>query len=113
MKKLVVFALCMGLVFSAMGFVGVTAAQAGAKIVTIEGAGFSVAKSMAENIATFKGKMVTVTFTSGETISGKVIDVNSRNLHLGELEKSNFFDAIVDLNHVSAVKAQVRKYAND
>lgn len=72
-----------------------------------------VGKSMTDNISVFKGKTITVTLDSGETLSGKVVDVNSRYLHLGELERTNFLDALIDLNHVSAIKAQLRKYAND
>jgi hypothetical protein len=111
--KLLVLAFCMGMVFWGMGLSVSSAAQAGAKIVKIEGADFSVVKSMAENIAVFKGKQVTVTLGSGESITGKVVDVNSKYLHLGELDRSNFMDAFIDVSHIGAIKAQTRKYSNE
>lgn len=109
-KKLIVF--CSALLLL-IGSAELAAVHAGPKIVKIEGAELMVGKSMTDNISVFKGKTITVTLDSGETLSGKVVDVNSRYLHLGELERTNFLDALIDLNHVSAIKAQLRKYAND
>jgi hypothetical protein len=107
------FVLCTGLVWAGIALSGDAPAHAAAKVVKIEGADLSAARSMAENLAAFKGRSVTVVLGTGETIIGKVVDVNSRYLHLTDLERSNFYDAIIDLNHVGAVKAQVRKYGND
>ena len=116
MKLIIKLSLCTlfaGMLLSAVIIIGVSSSYAGAKVIAIEGAGFSVEKSMADNIAGFKGKTVTVILGTGETVTGKVVDVNSRYLHLSDLERTNFMDAFIDVSKISAVKAQVRKFAND
>lgn len=108
--KAVVVLVCVGMFFSTIGFIA--SAQAEPKVVK-EGPQFSIHKTMLQNIENFKGKTITVTLTSGEVITGKVVDVNNKFLQLEQLERANFSDALIDVNKIIAIKAQVRKYAND
>ena len=50
-----------------------------------------------------KGKRVTVRLIAGEEMTGTVKFISKELLHLGELTGKEFYDAIVDMNKVSAV----------
>ena len=113
MGKVLMLALSVGLVAVGILFVNATDVSAGAKIVQVEGAAFNVKDTMADNIKNFKGKHVSISLTSGEKINGKVVDVNHKYLHLEKLERMDFYDAFIDISHISAVKAKFRKYSNE
>jgi hypothetical protein len=55
-----------------------------------------------------KGKRVTVRLLAGEELTGKVKNVSKELLHLGELAGKEFYDAIVDMNKVSAIIVRVK-----
>ncbi len=110
--KVSVFVLSIAFIIGVVFLVDLPDVKA-AKIVKVEGAGFSVKETMANNIARFKGKVVTVSLKSGETITGKVVDINANNLHLGELNRMDFFDALIDVGHIGAIKVRFRKYDNE
>lgn len=92
------------------GFVAVPDGYAGSKVVKVEGAIFSINDTMAENIARYKGKPVTVVLSSGEQINGIVVDANGGFLHLEKLNREEFLDSLISMEHVIAVKAQFRQY---
>lgn len=49
------------------------------------------------------GKNVTVVLTSGTELTGKIDNVGNNTLRLSELSGKEYFDAVVDLDDVSAV----------
>jgi len=55
------------------------------------------------------GKKVTVVLQSGTELSGKVKDVGSNTLTLSELSGKEFFDAVIDLDDISAVQYRARE----
>ena len=55
-----------------------------------------------------KGKRVTVRLLGGEEMTGKVRSVSTELLQLGELAGKEFYDAVVDMNKVSAVVVRVK-----
>ncbi len=57
---------------------------------------------------TLKGKIITVTLSSGQSVSGVVHDVKNGLLHLEKLSQKEFYDAIIVVNKISAVEARVR-----
>ncbi len=54
------------------------------------------------------GKKVSVLLKSGTEITGKVTSVGSHTLTLSELSGKEFFDAVIDLDDISAVEYRAR-----
>jgi hypothetical protein len=69
---------------------------------------FNAAIPLADNLMTLKGKTVTVSLSSGQTMTGIVKDVKDHLLHLEKLSQKDFYDAIIRLELISAVEARVR-----
>jgi hypothetical protein len=69
---------------------------------------FNAAIPLADNLMAFKGKTVTVSLSSGQTMTGIVKDVKDHLLHLEKLSQKDFYDAIIRLELISAVEARVR-----
>jgi hypothetical protein len=68
----------------------------------------NVSIPLAENLSGLKGKTVTVTLSSGQSISGVVKDVKNGLLHLEKLSQKDFFDAVIVMDKISAVEVRVR-----
>ena len=64
--------------------------------------------SLADNLLAYQGKMVTVTLSSGQTLSGVVANVKNGLLHLEKLSQKEFFDAIVVVDRINAVEVRVK-----
>lgn len=56
-----------------------------------------------------KDKPVTVVLRSGTELTGKVANVGNNTLRLNELSGKEYFDAVVDLDDVSAVIFRSKK----
>jgi hypothetical protein len=69
---------------------------------------FNAAIPLADNLMALKGKTVTVSLSSGQTMTGIVKDVKDHLLHLEKLSQKEFYDAIIRLELISAVEARVR-----
>ena len=69
---------------------------------------FNLSASMADNLSMLKGKTVTVYLVSGQTLTGTVNDVKNNLLHLGKLSQKDFFDALVEIDRISAIDTRVR-----
>lgn len=57
----------------------------------------------------YKGKRVTVRLHSGEELTGKVKDITRELVHLEELSKREYFDAVVDVSKVEALILRVKE----
>jgi hypothetical protein len=68
----------------------------------------NVKTSLADNLAALKGKTVTVALSSGQTITGMVGDVKGNLLHLVKLSQKEFYDALIVIDHISAIETKVR-----
>lgn len=86
------------------------AGVASAEVVEVEGARFNLKLSMDENLKSHVGKTVTVVLISGKELTGKVKAVEREYLHLEALKGKEFFDALVRLDHISAVIAKLRLF---
>jgi hypothetical protein len=64
---------------------------------------------LTDNLTALKGKTVTVTMSSGQSISGVVKDVKNGLLHLEKLSQKDFFDAVIMVDKISAVEVRVRQ----
>lgn len=84
--------------------------EAGAKVVPIEGMSYNVAISLSDNIKSLIGKRVTVTLASGSTFSGFVKEVGDHLVHLEKLDGKDFFDALIQLENISAIEARFRQF---
>jgi len=73
-----------------------------------EAARLDVSKSMQDNLAAMKGKIVTVTVTTGQSITGTVTDAKGNLLHLSKISQKEFYDALIPIDHISAIEARVR-----
>jgi hypothetical protein len=69
---------------------------------------FNVNSSLFSNLSLFKGKTVTITLGSGQTMTGVVKDVTGAMLHLEKLSGKEFYDAIIPVDRIAAVEARVR-----
>ena len=102
---------CVLFVFAlAFTFVAGGAGLAQAEVVEVEGAKFNLKLSMDENLQSHKGKTVTVILMSGKELTGKVKAVERDYLHLEALAGKEFYDALVRIDHISAVVAKLRLF---
>jgi hypothetical protein len=65
--------------------------------------------SLADNLTALQGKMVTITLSSGQAISGIVKDQKNGLLHLEKLAQKEFFDALIVVEKISAVELRVKQ----
>jgi hypothetical protein len=63
---------------------------------------------LADNLTALKGKMVTVSLSSGQTMTGVVKDVQNNLLHLEKLAQKEFYDALIRVDLIVAIEARVR-----
>jgi len=69
---------------------------------------FNAGITLADNLTAFKGKSVTVSLKSGQTMTGIVKEVKNNLLHLEKISQKEFYDALITVDHISAVEARVR-----
>ena len=69
---------------------------------------FDVNRSSADNLLQFKGKAVTITMTSGQTVTGSVKEVKNGMLHLERLAQKEYYDSVIMLDQICAIEARVR-----
>lgn len=69
---------------------------------------FDTNSSSTDNLLRFKGKPVSVTTISGQTITGSVKEVKNGMLHLEKLAQKEYFDAIIMVDKITSVEARVR-----
>jgi len=62
-----------------------------------------------DNLIALKGKSVTVTLFSGKQLTGIVKEVKNKLLHLERLSLKDFYDALIRIDHISAIEARVRQ----
>ncbi|MGA2731934.1 MAG: hypothetical protein ABSG35_04895 [Syntrophobacteraceae bacterium] len=106
-KNIMVTVIALLMIFGVNSFIAprsFSASEEGIK----EAAGFDVNTSMMENLAALKGKSVTLTLSSGQTITGIVSDVKGNLLHLAKLSQKEFYDALVAIDHITAIETKVR-----
>ena len=84
------------------------ASDAQMQAVDVEGMGYNVDASLADNLKALSGKKVGVTLKSGNTFIGTVGKVSAGFLHLEQLEGKEFFDALIRLEDISALDARFR-----
>jgi len=96
--------IAIGIIFGCNLFIGVGHVTA-AETDTIQ---FNVNSSMLENLVMLKGKTVTLYLTSGQTITGIVSDVRGNLLHLSKISQKEFYDALIAIDHISAIETKVR-----
>ena len=84
-------------------------AVANPKVQAIEGMSYNVNSSLADNLKSLVGKKVSVTIVSGKTISGFVKEVGIHLIHLEKLEGKDYFDALIQIENISAIEAMFRK----
>ena len=66
------------------------------------------ADSVKSVLERYVGKRVALVMASGPDLTGTVVKVGERVVHLGELQGREFFDAAVSLDRVNAVVVRVR-----
>lgn len=65
-------------------------------------------ESIRLNLEKFSGERVTVSLIGGGELQGVVSKVGTTTLYITELTGKEFFDAVVRLDHVSAVTVKMR-----
>ena len=85
-----------------------TEVEAKPKVVAIEGMGYNVDSSMADNLKSLTGKKVYVTLDSGKTLTGIVKEVGNHLVHLEKLDGKDYFDALIRIENISAIDARFR-----
>lgn len=66
-------------------------------------------EALAKTLKEREGKLTTVVLASGSELSGKVASVGNGSVKLTELSGKEFFDAVIDLDHVQAVVFRARE----
>jgi F0F1-type ATP synthase delta subunit len=59
--------------------------------------------TLQKQIEAQKGKKITIRLQSGEELTGTVRATTNELIHLGELSGKEFFDALIDVNKVTAL----------
>ena len=55
------------------------------------------------------GQIVEIKLNSGETMSGRLVRTTTNLLHLSKITGRNYFDAVIRIDHVSALIIQVNQ----
>ena len=84
-------------------------ATAAPKVVPVEGASYNVGASLAENLKTFTDKKVSLILESGTVMTGTVKDVGDHLVHLEKLDRKEYFDALIQLDEISAMETRFRQ----
>lgn len=66
-------------------------------------------QAMRENLQKKVGTKVILQLSGGQEVSGKVVDVGETVVHISELTGKEFYDAVVRLDHISALVLRVRE----
>ena len=82
--------------------------QAQPKGMAIEGIGYNVNASMAENLKSLSGKKVSVTLDSGKTITGVIKAIGDHLLHVEKIEGREYFDALIRMESIGAIDTRFR-----
>ena len=69
---------------------------------------FSSPESIRINLEKFTGERVTLSLIGGGELQGVVSKIGTTMLYITELTGREFFDAIVRLDHISAVTVKMR-----
>lgn len=105
MRKTLIIAALFCIIVSATFVIQKTCSAAEATGATTQ---INLELTLADNLLTFKGKTVTVTLSSGQTMSGIVKNVQNGHLHLEKLAQKEFFDAIIVIDKISAVEVRMK-----
>jgi len=65
--------------------------------------------TMREVLSEYTGKRVALRLESGDEIEGTVTMVGNSLLHLAKLSGKEFYDAVVSIDKISAVRMRVRE----
>jgi hypothetical protein len=65
--------------------------------------------TMREVLSEYTGKRVALKLESGDEIEGTVTMVGNSLLHLAKLSGKEFYDAVVSIDKISAVRMRVRE----
>lgn len=84
------------------------AAWAKTELVAVEGVGYNVEASLADNLTALVGKKVYVTLDSGKTLTGFVKAVGNHLLHLEKLAGKDYFDALIRIEDIGAIDTRFR-----
>jgi len=95
--------------FAALLFFQVDA-QAGAKVVPIEGMGYNVDFTIKDNLKSLVSKHVYVTLESGSSFAGFLKAVGNNCIHLEKLNGKEFFDALIRIEDITAIEAKFRDF---
>ena len=73
---------------------------------------YNVNSSLAENLKSFLGKKVDITLDSGKTFAGFVKEVGNQLVHLEKLDSKDYFDALIQIENISAIDTRFRGFQN-
>ena len=80
-----------------------TPARAQEQSLTVQGT-----QPLRDSLQAKVGTKVALLLNGGQEISGKIVAVGDQAVHLSELTGKEFYDAVVRLEHISAVVLRVR-----
>jgi hypothetical protein len=93
----------------AMLLLPIAVAGAATNLVAVEGVGYDVNASLADNLTALLGKKVYVTLESGKTFTGFVKAVGNHLLHLEKLAGKDYFDALIQIDSIDAIDTRFRE----
>lgn len=72
------------------------------------GAQLNASITLTDNLVALKGKTVTVSLSSGQTVTGVVKEVQNNLLYLEKLSQKEFYDALIRVDLIAAVEVRAR-----
>jgi hypothetical protein len=63
---------------------------------------------LTDNLIAMKGKTVSVSLASGQTMTGVVKDIQNNLLHLVKLSQKDFYDALIRVDLITAIEVRAR-----
>lgn len=83
--------------------------EAKQEVVAVEGTGYNVNISMADNLKSFIGKTVYITLGSGKIFIGSVKEVGNHLVHLEKLVGKEYFDALIRIESIDVIDSRFRQ----
>ena len=82
-------------------------------VVEVAGMQFDTERAMRENLQAHLGKTLTLYLDSGAEITGRVKGVGQQLVHLEQIARREFMDALLRIDSIVAIEGRFRAYQRD
>lgn len=96
-------------IFFALIFISIPATVQARSLSLVEGAGFNVSGSIADNLQAYMGKDVVIYLRSGKYFQGYVKAIGNNLIHVEKIAGKDFYDALIRIDDITAIEARFRE----